>query len=87
MKIAIQRQIIDTENIYSISEVYKNYKERECYYNFDIESFGDKFLTISVHSLDDLNGEQDKLIAQVGLPGVSTEYLVEEGKRVRTELP
>jgi hypothetical protein len=83
MKIVVQRQTIDTENIYRIGEICKG----GSYYCFDIESFGDKVLTVSISFIDDFNGELEKLAAQVGMPGVSTKDLVEEGKRVKAELP
>lgn len=49
MKIAVQNQLIDTDNIYLIGEIIENEKE----FKFVIESFNGKNLTISIpNSID-----------------------------------
>lgn len=52
MKIAVQGKIIDTDNIYSISEIIEGHN----YKYFEIESFNDKFLKVSIK-----NWEENKL--------------------------
>ena len=93
MKIVVQRQTIDTDNIYSVSEVYKNDKyiiPGEYFYAsvycFDIESFNDKVLTVNISINDDVDNEQDKIIEQISVPGISVEALLEESKKVKAEL-
>ena len=83
MKIVVQKQIIDTENIYRIGEIC----DGGSYYGFDIGSFNDKVLYVFVSYHDDLEGEQDKIIAQISVPGVSVEALYKERREVLDTLP
>lgn len=46
MKIAVQRQIIDTDNIYSISEILEDTYDKVHY--FIIESFNEKIINVSI---------------------------------------
>lgn len=51
MKIAVQGKLIDTENIYSISDSIMNGTNTETYqpdYFFEIESFDDNIIRVSI---------------------------------------
>lgn len=65
MKIAVQGTFIDTESIYSIGEIYKDYNDdRQPIYCFDILHFGGETKTVSIRQL---NVKKDREFAQFKL--------------------
>lgn len=51
MKIVVQGKLIDTDNIYCIHEIYVDHNG----FSFNIESFNDKYLEVSIAMYDENN--------------------------------